>query len=77
MGLEGAPWASGTTGGARSRQTDGARLRPHLPEVALCLLLSPLAAYTVRLADRIERHVSAGDFVLVLGGDCSAGRSAP
>ncbi|MFE2009028.1 arginase family protein [Streptomyces sp. NPDC059491] len=30
-----------------------------------------LAAYTVRLADRIERHVSAGDFTLVLGGDCS------
>ncbi|MEU6663365.1 arginase family protein [Streptomyces sp. NPDC046821] len=30
-----------------------------------------LATYTVRLADRIERHVSAGDFTLVLGGDCS------
>ncbi|GAA2776821.1 arginase family protein [Streptomyces showdoensis] len=30
-----------------------------------------LAAYTIRLADRIERHVSAGDFTLVLGGDCS------
>ncbi|MFF8835680.1 arginase family protein [Streptomyces sp. NPDC015130] len=30
-----------------------------------------LAAYTVRLADRIEHHVSAGDFTLVLGGDCS------
>ncbi|MFF2573962.1 arginase family protein [Streptomyces sp. NPDC058084] len=32
---------------------------------------SALATYTVRLADRIERHVSAGDFALVLGGDCS------
>ncbi|MCQ4208448.1 arginase family protein [Streptomyces longispororuber] len=30
-----------------------------------------IAAYTVRLADRIERHVRAGDFPLVLGGDCS------
>ncbi|WP_225826506.1 arginase family protein [Streptomyces naphthomycinicus] len=30
-----------------------------------------IAAYTVRLADRIERHVTAGDFTLVLGGDCS------
>ncbi|MET9496523.1 arginase family protein [Streptomyces sp. NPDC006552] len=30
-----------------------------------------LAAYTVRLADRIERHVRAGEFALVLGGDCS------
>ncbi|MFF4843095.1 arginase family protein [Streptomyces collinus] len=30
-----------------------------------------IAAYTVRLADRVERHVSAGDFALVLGGDCS------
>ncbi|MFF7450398.1 MULTISPECIES: arginase family protein [unclassified Streptomyces] len=30
-----------------------------------------LAAYTVRLADRIERHVRAGEFPVVLGGDCS------
>lgn len=30
-----------------------------------------IADYTVRLADRIERVVSAGDFPLVLGGDCS------
>ncbi|EST31794.1 arginase family protein [Streptomyces niveus] len=30
-----------------------------------------IAAYTPRLADRIERHVRAGDFPLVLGGDCS------
>jgi arginase len=30
-----------------------------------------LRTYTVRLADRIERHVRAGDFPLVLGGDCS------
>ncbi|MFJ4577870.1 arginase family protein [Streptomyces echinatus] len=30
-----------------------------------------LAAYTVRLADRIEGHVRAGDFPVVLGGDCS------
>ncbi|MET9954328.1 arginase family protein [Streptomyces sp. NPDC006339] len=30
-----------------------------------------LARYTVRLADRVRRHVEAGDFTLVLGGDCS------
>lgn len=30
-----------------------------------------IASYTPRLADRIERHVGAGDFPLVLGGDCS------
>ncbi|MFF3323542.1 arginase family protein [Streptomyces sp. NPDC002889] len=30
-----------------------------------------IAAYTVKLADRIERHVRTGDFTLVLGGDCS------
>ncbi|MEU6572457.1 arginase family protein [Streptomyces sp. NPDC046805] len=30
-----------------------------------------IAAYTVQLADRIERHVRAGDFPVVLGGDCS------
>ncbi|MBA0052190.1 arginase family protein [Streptomyces sp. AJS327] len=30
-----------------------------------------IAAYTRRLADRLERHVRAGDFVVVLGGDCS------
>ncbi|MFF3619133.1 arginase family protein [Streptomyces sp. NPDC002467] len=30
-----------------------------------------LATYTVRLADRIEHHVSAGEFAVVLGGDCS------
>ncbi|MFJ2768796.1 arginase family protein [Streptomyces sp. NPDC087300] len=30
-----------------------------------------IAAYTVRLADRIEHHVRAGDFTVVLGGDCS------
>lgn len=30
-----------------------------------------LASYTSKLADRIERHVRAGDFPLVLGGDCS------
>ncbi|MGP4084383.1 arginase family protein [Streptomyces sp. KR55] len=30
-----------------------------------------IASYTGRLADRIEHHVRAGDFPLVLGGDCS------
>ncbi|ADI09077.1 arginase [Streptomyces bingchenggensis BCW-1] len=30
-----------------------------------------IAAYTRKLADRIERHVRAGDFPVVLGGDCS------
>ncbi|MFF9012582.1 arginase family protein [Streptomyces sp. NPDC014870] len=30
-----------------------------------------LATYTRTLADRIEHHVRAGDFPLVLGGDCS------
>ncbi|TDF50116.1 arginase family protein [Streptomyces sp. WAC05374] len=30
-----------------------------------------LAAYTRKLADRVERHVRAGDFPVVLGGDCS------
>ncbi|MGW6459818.1 arginase family protein [Streptomyces sp. NPDC055078] len=30
-----------------------------------------IAAYTPRLADRIEQHVRAGSFALVLGGDCS------
>ncbi|NBE56404.1 arginase family protein [Streptomyces boluensis] len=30
-----------------------------------------IAAYTPKLADRIERHLRAGDFPLVLGGDCS------
>ncbi|MGW4505977.1 arginase family protein [Streptomyces sp. NPDC004436] len=30
-----------------------------------------LAAYTVALADRIERHLRAGEFPVVLGGDCS------
>ncbi|MFJ6658250.1 arginase family protein [Streptomyces sp. NPDC091377] len=30
-----------------------------------------LAAYTPRLADRIEHHLRAGNFPLVLGGDCS------
>ncbi|KUL25085.1 arginase family protein [Streptomyces regalis] len=30
-----------------------------------------IAAYTGKLADRIERHVRAGDFPVVLGGDCS------
>ncbi|MCX5062518.1 MULTISPECIES: arginase family protein [unclassified Streptomyces] len=30
-----------------------------------------LASYTRRLADRIERHLRAGDFPVVLGGDCS------
>ncbi|MFE0737945.1 arginase family protein [Streptomyces sp. NPDC058855] len=30
-----------------------------------------LASYTRRLADRIEHHVRAGDFPVVLGGDCS------
>ncbi|WP_409468458.1 arginase family protein [Streptomyces sp. HC307] len=30
-----------------------------------------IASYTCRLADRIEHHVRAGDFPLVLGGDCS------
>ncbi|MFI1364038.1 arginase family protein [Streptomyces griseochromogenes] len=30
-----------------------------------------LAAYTVKLADRLEHHVRAGDFPVVLGGDCS------
>ncbi|MFF5449557.1 arginase family protein [Streptomyces sp. NPDC012888] len=31
----------------------------------------PLAAYTVALADRLERHLRAGEFPVVLGGDCS------
>lgn len=30
-----------------------------------------LAAYTRKLADRIEHHVRAGDLTVVLGGDCS------
>ncbi|MFJ5260405.1 arginase family protein [Streptomyces sp. NPDC088387] len=30
-----------------------------------------LAGYTRRLADRLEHHVRAGDFPVVLGGDCS------
>ncbi|MFJ3669203.1 arginase family protein [Streptomyces sp. NPDC090106] len=30
-----------------------------------------LAAYTVKLADRVEHHVRAGEFPVVLGGDCS------
>lgn len=30
-----------------------------------------IAAYTPKLADRIEHHVRAGDFPFVLGGDCS------
>ncbi|MFD8410750.1 MULTISPECIES: arginase family protein [unclassified Streptomyces] len=30
-----------------------------------------LAAYTVTLADRIEKHLRAGEFPVVLGGDCS------
>lgn len=30
-----------------------------------------LAAYTITLADRIERHLRAGEFPVVLGGDCS------
>jgi arginase len=30
-----------------------------------------IARYTRTLADRIERHVRAGEFPLVLGGDCS------
>jgi arginase len=30
-----------------------------------------IATYTRRLADRIEHHVAAGRFALVLGGDCS------
>jgi arginase len=30
-----------------------------------------IAAYTRKLADRIEHHVRAGDFPVVLGGDCS------
>lgn len=30
-----------------------------------------LAAYTGRLATRVEGHVSSGDFPVVLGGDCS------
>lgn len=30
-----------------------------------------IAAYTPKLADRTEHHVRAGDFPLVLGGDCS------
>ncbi|MFE2343597.1 arginase family protein, partial [Streptomyces sp. NPDC059431] len=31
----------------------------------------PLAEYTVTLADRIEGHLRAGEFPVVLGGDCS------
>ncbi|WP_043672361.1 arginase family protein [Streptomyces xylophagus] len=30
-----------------------------------------LATYTRQLADRIEHHIRAGDFPVVLGGDCS------
>ncbi|GCE23628.1 arginase family protein [Dictyobacter kobayashii] len=30
-----------------------------------------LASYSPRLADRIQQHISAGAFPLVLGGDCS------
>ncbi|MFJ6700657.1 arginase family protein [Streptomyces sp. NPDC091272] len=30
-----------------------------------------IAAYTRKLADRIEQHVRAGEFPVVLGGDCS------
>lgn len=30
-----------------------------------------IASYTRRLADRIERHVRAGELPVVLGGDCS------
>ena len=30
-----------------------------------------IARYTRTLADRIERHVRAGEFPVVLGGDCS------
>lgn len=30
-----------------------------------------IATYTCKLADRIEHHVRAGDFPVVLGGDCS------
>lgn len=30
-----------------------------------------IATYTPKLADRIEHHVRAGDFPVVLGGDCS------
>ncbi|WP_062208328.1 arginase family protein [Streptomyces sp. NBRC 109706] len=30
-----------------------------------------IADYTRRLADRVERHVRAGEFPVVLGGDCS------
>ncbi|MET9609521.1 arginase family protein [Streptomyces sp. NPDC006512] len=30
-----------------------------------------LARYTVTLADRIEKHLRAGEFPVVLGGDCS------
>ncbi|MGW6054208.1 arginase family protein [Streptomyces sp. NPDC055189] len=30
-----------------------------------------IATYTRKLADRIEHHVRAGDFPVVLGGDCS------
>ena len=36
-----------------------------------------LAAYTVKLADRVEHHVRAGDFPVVLGGDCSIQLGAP
>lgn len=30
-----------------------------------------LAAYTRKLADHVERHLRAGEFPVVLGGDCS------
>lgn len=33
-----------------------------------------LAAYPVKPADRVERHVRAGEFPVVLGGDCSIRR---
>ncbi|MFF5476534.1 arginase family protein [Streptomyces sp. NPDC012935] len=35
-----------------------------------------IAGYTRKLADRIERHVRAGDYPVVLGGDCSVNLGA-
>jgi len=32
---------------------------------------SAIASYTRKLADRVEHHVRAGEFPVVLGGDCS------
>ncbi|WP_408909700.1 hypothetical protein [Streptomyces luteolus] len=59
-------------GGGGRGEEDGEvpRLSPSRPGPA-ALNAATIAAYTVKLADRIEGHLRAGDFPLVLGGDCS------